>query len=98
MLILGAGCLAKGWPGLWAPVEWKRGNRWMAVDVGSFHAAVLRDLDFAPSAVGPGSERDPHRNRGRFRDRFDAIDRGRRSATRAVVRPSTSTARGGCWR
>jgi hypothetical protein len=29
-LILGAGCLAKGWPGLWAPAEWKRGNRWVA--------------------------------------------------------------------
>ena len=35
-LVLSAGCLAKGWPGLWAPVEWKRGNRWMALTLAAF--------------------------------------------------------------
>ena len=35
-LILGAGCLAKGWPGLWAPIEWKRGNRLVAATLGGF--------------------------------------------------------------
>ena len=36
VLVLGAGCLAKGWPGLWAPMEWKRGNRWVAATLGGF--------------------------------------------------------------
>ena len=36
VLLLGAGCLAKGWPGLWAPIEWKRGNRWVAATLGGF--------------------------------------------------------------
>ena len=36
VLVLGAGCLAKGWPGLWAVVEWKRGNRWMALSLAAF--------------------------------------------------------------
>ena len=38
-LVLGAGCLAKGWPGLWGVAEWKRGNRWAAVSLAAF--AVL---------------------------------------------------------
>ena len=36
VLILGAGCLAKGWPGLWAAVEWKRRNRWVAISLAAF--------------------------------------------------------------
>jgi hypothetical protein len=35
-VVLGAGCLAKGWPGLWAPVEWRRGNRWVAATLLAF--------------------------------------------------------------
>jgi hypothetical protein len=44
ILVLGAGCLAKGWPGLWGVVEWKRGNRWVAVAVGAFTLATFAVL------------------------------------------------------
>jgi hypothetical protein len=43
-LVLGAGCLAKGWPGLWGVVEWKRGNRWVAVAVAAFTLASFAVL------------------------------------------------------
>ena len=36
VLTLGAGVLAKGWPGLWTPVEWRRGNRWAALGLATF--------------------------------------------------------------
>ena len=32
---------AKGWPGLWAPSEWKRGNKWVAVTLLVASAASL---------------------------------------------------------
>jgi hypothetical protein len=44
ILVLGAGCLAKGWPGLWGVVEWKRGNRWVAVAIGAFTLATFAVL------------------------------------------------------
>ena len=40
-LVLGAGSLAKGWPGLWAPIEWKRGNRGVAAAVAAFTVISL---------------------------------------------------------
>jgi hypothetical protein len=36
VLVLGAGCLAKGWPGLWGVAEWKRGNRGAAASLAAF--------------------------------------------------------------
>jgi hypothetical protein len=44
VVVLGAGCLAKGWPGLWGVVEWKRGNRWVAVAVAAFTLASFAVL------------------------------------------------------
>lgn len=44
VLVLGAGCLAKGWPGLWATAEWKRGNRWVAVALVVFTLASFAIL------------------------------------------------------
>ena len=44
VLVLGAGCLAKGWPGLWGIVEWKRGNRWAAVALAAFTLASFAIL------------------------------------------------------
>jgi hypothetical protein len=44
VLVLGAGTLAKGWPGLWAPAEWKRGNRWVAVSIAAFTLASFAIL------------------------------------------------------
>ena len=44
VLVLGAGCLAKGWPGLWGVIEWKRGNRWVAVAIIAFSLASFAIL------------------------------------------------------
>ncbi len=44
VLVLGAGCLAKGWPGLWGVVEWRRGNRWVAAGVAAFTLASFAVL------------------------------------------------------
>jgi hypothetical protein len=44
VLVLGVGCLAKGWPGLWGVVEWKRGNRWAAVAIVAFTLASFAVL------------------------------------------------------
>jgi hypothetical protein len=44
VFVLGVGSLAKGWPGLWAPIEWKRGNRWAALSIAAFTLASFAIL------------------------------------------------------
>ena len=44
VLVLGAGALAKGWPGLWAPIEWRRGSRWASLALGAFTLASFAIL------------------------------------------------------
>jgi hypothetical protein len=44
VLLLGAGSLAKGWPGLWTPFEWKRGNRWASISLAAFTVASFAIL------------------------------------------------------
>ena len=41
VLFLGAGTLAKGWPFLWAPVDWWKGRRAKAAFLASFGVAAL---------------------------------------------------------
>lgn len=48
VLVLGAGSLAKGWPGLWAPFEWKRGSRWAALSIAAFTLASFAILVSPP--------------------------------------------------
>ncbi len=59
ILVLGAGCLAKGWPGLWGVAEWKRGNRWVAVAVGAFSLASFAIL-LSPSLQAAQDPRGTH--------------------------------------
>lgn len=59
VLVLGAGCLAKGWPGLWGVVEWKRGNRWVAVALAAFTLASFAIL-LSPSLQAAQSPRGTH--------------------------------------
>ena len=48
VLALGTGALAKGWPGLWAAIEWKRGSRWVALSIAAFTLASFAILVSPP--------------------------------------------------
>ena len=48
VLLLAAGALAKGWPGLWALIEWKRGQRRAALVLAGFTVASFAILVSPP--------------------------------------------------